>query len=211
MAIIKRGILGGFSKKIGNVVGSSWKGIAVMKSLPLSVANPKTASQTAQRTRFKAVGQFASVILVSCIKPLRDRFATEQSGYNTFVSKNIDTFVGATLQTPQDLSISEGNLTPVETLTVAGTVSTNVIRFGWDDNSAVGNASTDDRFFVVVYNKTQDWVEGFNTGRLRESLQCDVNLSKDIDAGDDVHVWASFRKVDGTIVSDTAYKYEVMP
>ncbi len=40
MGIIKRGILGGFSNKVANVVGSSWKGINTMRALPLSVANP---------------------------------------------------------------------------------------------------------------------------------------------------------------------------
>ena len=48
MGILKQGILGGFSGKVANVVGTSWKGIAVIKAMPLSVANPKTAGQVAQ-------------------------------------------------------------------------------------------------------------------------------------------------------------------
>jgi hypothetical protein len=31
MRIIKQGVLGGFSGKVGTVIGSSWKGIAVMR------------------------------------------------------------------------------------------------------------------------------------------------------------------------------------
>jgi hypothetical protein len=34
MGIIKQGILGGFSGKVGNVVGGTWKGIDYMRVLP---------------------------------------------------------------------------------------------------------------------------------------------------------------------------------
>jgi hypothetical protein len=42
MGTIKQGILGGFSGKVGTVVGASWKGIAYMRSLPQKVKNPRT-------------------------------------------------------------------------------------------------------------------------------------------------------------------------
>ena len=59
MGVIKQGILGGFSGKVANIVGSSWKGIPVIKSLPLSVANPQTAAQTTQRNKLKGVVEAA--------------------------------------------------------------------------------------------------------------------------------------------------------
>jgi len=211
MGVIKRGILGGFSGKVANVVGSSWKGIAVMKSLPLSVANPRTASQTLQRGKFTNVGQFGSDILVSCIKPLRDRFAQQQSGYNTFISKNIDVFNQTELVDHADLSISEGNLTPVENLAFDGNVATNSLNLSWDDNSAVGNASTDDELFVAVFNKTKGYTEGFATGIRRVNSGTIVSLQNELDAGDDVHIWTAFRKPDGTIVSNTIWEQEFMP
>ena len=49
MGTIKRGILGGFKNKVGSVIGSSWKGIDTMRSMPLSVANPNTAKQKTVR------------------------------------------------------------------------------------------------------------------------------------------------------------------
>ena len=57
MGIIKRGILGGVSNKVGNVVGSSWKGIATLRSLPLSVANPNTLAQRNNRTSFSIMSK----------------------------------------------------------------------------------------------------------------------------------------------------------
>ena len=52
MGRIRKGILGGFSGKVGTVVGSSWKGIAYMRSLPLKVKNPRTQPQRMQRSKF---------------------------------------------------------------------------------------------------------------------------------------------------------------
>ena len=42
MGKISQGILGGFSGKVGNVVGGNWKGIDYMRVRPASVANPQT-------------------------------------------------------------------------------------------------------------------------------------------------------------------------
>jgi hypothetical protein len=38
MGIIKQGVLRGFSVKVGTVIGSSWKGIAVMRGPTGSIA-----------------------------------------------------------------------------------------------------------------------------------------------------------------------------
>lgn len=90
MAIIKRGILGGFSNKIGNVVGTSWKGISVMRSLPQSVHNPKTEAQEEQRTNFAVASKIGSQLLDAVIKPFWDKRAIRMSGYNLWVQKNLD-------------------------------------------------------------------------------------------------------------------------
>jgi hypothetical protein len=90
MGTIKQGILGGFSGKVGSVVGSSWKGIAVMKSMPLSVANPKTTSQVNNRTRFSVVSEVGAALGVAAMADLWNRFATKMSGYNLFCQVNKD-------------------------------------------------------------------------------------------------------------------------
>ena len=52
MGTFKQGIYGGYSGKVGNVVGGSWKGIDYMRILPTSVANPQTDAQLTQRQKF---------------------------------------------------------------------------------------------------------------------------------------------------------------
>ncbi|MDD4417119.1 MAG: DUF6266 family protein, partial [Proteiniphilum sp.] len=57
MGTIKQGILGGFSGKVGNIVGASWRGIDYIRSMPASVRNPRTVAQVSQRTRFALIGK----------------------------------------------------------------------------------------------------------------------------------------------------------
>ena len=119
MAIIKRGILGGFSNKIGNVVGTSWKGISVMRSLPQSVHNPKTELQEEQRTNFAVASKLGSQLLDAVIKPFWDKRAIRMSGYNLWVQKNLDhwrryntsynDFVTIVEGAPLDLSLYEAS------------------------------------------------------------------------------------------------------
>src|SRR4051812_19667131 len=109
-AVIKRGILGGFSNKIGNIVGSSWKGIAVMKSLPLSVANPKTAKQIVARDRFSFLSQLGSQLLTTIVKPLNDRFAQYESGFNKFVQQSKDAIASDGSFVANQIILSTGKL-----------------------------------------------------------------------------------------------------
>ena len=66
MAIISKGILGAYYGKVGEVVGSSWRGINYVKSLPRKIK--RTASEKAlnQRAKFAMVAGF--------LKPLREFF-----------------------------------------------------------------------------------------------------------------------------------------
>ena len=52
MGKIAQGILGGFSGKVGTVVGGRWKNIDYIRAKPISVANPRTEGQVNQRNRF---------------------------------------------------------------------------------------------------------------------------------------------------------------
>ena len=88
MAKIKQGILGGFSGKVANVVGTSWKGRAVMKSQPLSVANPKTEAQQEQRGKFSKIAELASAVLTQFVQPVENPISGNISGYNLFCKDN---------------------------------------------------------------------------------------------------------------------------
>lgn len=205
MGILRRGILGGFSGKVANVVGSSWKGIAVMKSLPLSVANPRTAPQVAQRNRFSNVVAFAIAILGTVIKPLWDRFAQGQSGFNAFISENIDLFVNESPAPPADLVISKGRMaaTPISGVVVDGAGQD--ISISWADDTGQGFKLATDIPFVVVANLTTDEVLGYEQSLQDRADTATVVAVPGNRATDTFAVYLAFRRADGTVVSNTAY------
>ncbi len=205
MGILRRGILGGFSGKVANVVGSSWKGIAVMKSLPLSVANPRTAPQVAQRTRFSNTVAFAVAILGTVIKPLWDRFAQAQSGFNAFISENIELFDDESPAPPADLVISKGRMASTAIDSVATSGGGQAILISWNDDTGSGFKLATDIPYVVVANLTTDEVLGYevsNRDRADESVTVDVPGDRGTDT---FAVYLAFRRADGTVVSNTAY------
>ena len=207
MAIIKSGILGGFSGKVANVVGSSWKGIAVMKSLPLSVANPRTALQVAHRNKFKRSVAFALAILSVVIKPLWDRFAQGESGFNAFISKNINLFGVGDLPSPlADLSISSGRMEKTE-MSAHSKPSGTSLKLDWINDTGQGFKLEDDIPYVVVVNETTKQIQGYAlTAKKRTDITVTVTVPGNT-ASNLYSVYLSFRRADGTVVSNTAYRH----
>ena len=66
MATYNQGILGSFSGTVGSVVGSSWRGIPVIKSRPVRKKTGLTDLQEQQRARFLLMTRF--------LRPLTDLF-----------------------------------------------------------------------------------------------------------------------------------------
>lgn len=60
MGIIRGGILGGFRKKAGAVIGSYWRSLDVIKGLPRISNKPPTQAQLDQRIKFGLVTGFFS-------------------------------------------------------------------------------------------------------------------------------------------------------
>jgi hypothetical protein len=207
MGKIKQGILGGFSGTVGNVTGSSWKGIDVIKSRPLSVANPKTAAQTAQRNAFSQTVEMAVVLLATIIKPLWDRFAYQMSGFNAFIKANIDNFNADGIVDYSNFIISQGKMaaTPVDEI-AENTVATTV-DVGWITDAGEGYKLDDDVPYVVLINETSGWVVkvAVTTKTRDDERVVDIPVPS-LTSGDVLHAYLAFRRADGTVVSNTGYK-----
>jgi hypothetical protein len=209
MGKIKRGILGGFSGKVANVIGGSWKGIAYMRSQPLSVANPKTAGQVTQRTAFSFCVLIAQLVLSGVIKPLWDRFAQGQSGYNAFMSANIQ-FMSDWATTQWSLvKMSLGKMASVPIATIVIDYPSNIINITWDVALPDGFSLATDLAYFVSINETQQNV-AVSSGTFERQLGAAfVHTPSDMEDGDKIHVYLMFRRLDGSIVSDSSYKLEL--
>lgn len=205
MGVIKRGILGGFSGSVGNIVGTSWKGIAVMKAKPLSVANPNTAAQIVVRTKMRNIVDFSKAILVGVIKPLNDRWASGQSGFNLFVQRNIGLFAGVNPSPPADLILSQGAVTGFANLSAVKSVGTPEVNVYWDNNSGDGDADPNDQAFGVAKNETNGEFAIISGTDPRAGMAGLFVFPSNVSAPDVIRVWVSYRRNDGSKVSNSSY------
>ena len=204
MGKIKQGILGGFSGKVGNVIGTSWKGISVVKVMPQSVANPKTTPQEAQRTLLSNAVAFATEILSSIIKPLNDRFAQKMSGYNMFISRNLSLFTSKTLSDPMQLVIASGKIDKTD-VSVTADASDHELTLHWTPDGGVGYKMDSDILYVVAINKEQEVVAAYPAHATRDAgVSSLVPPSGFLIAGQTIYIACAFLRADGSLVSDTS-------
>ncbi len=154
MGKINQGILGGFSGKVGNVVGGSWKGIDYMRILPSSVANPQTTGQLDQRQKFSVTVSFLQP-LTQFLKTGFKSFAVKMTAFNAAMSYNFHHAISGAypnyaINYPNVL-VARGNLASSLNQTAASTVAGTIL-YTWDDNSGEIGASAQDKSLLVVYN-----------------------------------------------------------
>lgn len=198
MGIIKRGVLGGFSGKIGNIVGTSWKGLAVMKSLPLSVANPRSTGQVSQRTKFTSMSQLASALLGVLIIPYWNRFASQMSGYNLFVMQNIANaftsvgdFVGLLLKT----SPSTIGVTPI--VSGEANASTSRVTVDWIDSLSISGSLESDQAYVTIIDSDGVLLSSGMTSSTRQNAEALITLDGAITQNQHIFVYLFFVSADG--------------
>ena len=210
MGIIKRGILGGVSNKIGNVVGSSWKGIATLRSLPLSVANPRTQAQRNNRDTFTLMSKLGSEVLATICQPLWNRDAKQMSGFNAYVMYNKKAFDADPLEWLINPIMSKGNLSA--TLQNAGINDggANLVLV-WDNSLQNPQDSTDDVAYAqVIHQDNTDpdnpvfHAKGFVTTAKRSEGHVEVANPFTPHTGDKLIMSLSFKSVDGREVATSS-------
>ena len=204
MAKIPQGILGGIKGKIGGIIGTSWKGINVIKTAPLSVANPQTAGQVAQRTKFGNVVAFAVLILSVVIKPLWDRFASKQSGFNAFIQSNVSLFAAEMPVFGTGFIISKGKMASTSISSLVADAGASEVGLEWVDDSGSGYKLATDIPYAVVINHTQGTVNSYESLSNRENEEINIPLDSALVAGDVIDAYLAFKRADGTIVSNTS-------
>lgn len=207
MGVIKRGILGGVSNKVGNVVGSSWKGIATLRSLPLSVANPNTTAQRNNRSTFSVMSKLGSDVLATVCQPLWNRDAKQMSGFNAYVMYNKKAFDANPLEWLLNPIMSKGNLSA--TLSNAGINDdgANLVAT-WDSSLVNPQDSRDDIAYVQVIHQNNSnpdkpvfTAKGFITDAKRSDGHVTVANPFETSAGDKLVISLSFKSVDGREVA----------
>lgn len=148
--VILQGILGGFSGKVGPVVGGKWKDIDYMRAYVIP-SNPNTPAQQAVRAKFAKLVLLAKIILPTILQTYWDPFYSNMSGFNKFISANY-----ATLDVSNDLvatsKMSIGSLEGLGTAIATYVSATGILTCLYSD-TITGNGLANDFVALVVYDK----------------------------------------------------------
>lgn len=195
MGKINQGILGGFSGKVGTVVGSFWKGKATMRAMPGHVANPRTEAQQAARARFRVLG-----IPVARLTPfINETFnigadsmritpdnLAMKANYNVCITGS-----GTSVSIDWNrLQLSYGNgLLNVENASAVASSSGHAINITWTNNAGVDTMVLDnDQVMCCVYNPRTEQA-AYDVVTARRDDQSMVLHTPAAWAGDTVHVY----------------------
>lgn len=204
MAKIKSGILGPVSGRIGGVVGAKWKDVPVLRSYPISVANPNTSSQQNQRGKFGQCVAVARILLADLIHIYWDPFSRTMSGFNHFIQVNIDAFGPESLISPSEFYSARGVLVGISNFSANLDAGSLEVSYFWDDNSGVGDALATDLLVAVIYNQTQKkWFVSTSTWK-RQDRACAFTISGVVST-DILHAYGFFRRPDISKISDSSY------
>lgn len=210
MGVIKQGILGGFQNKVGAVIGSNWKGIATMRSRPISVANPRTGKQVSVRSEFSTLVKMASALNATLIRPYWSRFAQKKTGANAFISANYGKMAGTVIDIPKRMILSQGKLDGLAEYAV--TFNGTDYMLVWDEAVLGVYGAATDKVSVFALKGISDEA-GRNsveykylgeTTRGVGSFTVDPGeLAPEIEGATDVFYVVCVSRVDGTMVSNS--------
>ena len=203
MATFRQGILGGFSGKVGTVVGSTWKSINYMRALAVNVHNPNTVKQQCQRGKFKVVLQFCKTITpflrvgfqeheyrqsaVNAASSYLLRYAAE--GCGSEAALNFD-----------KVRVSQGSLTAAEN--ASAEVTAGKVTFSWTDNSDTGDAQATDTAMALAYNKDRQEAVYRMAIATRADGTAELTLPTNWD-GEALAIYLAFCSADGQHVSNS--------
>lgn len=164
MGVILNGILGGFSGKVGPVVGGKWKDVDYMRSY-VKPANPNTENQQAVRGKFSQLVATARLLLSSILQPFWDPFISNMSGFNKFISVNYPLSTSEGILQASSL-VSQGTLETLHTNTSTYNTGTGFVDTTFDD-TIQGNGLATDVVVHVIYNIStgQVWIETNSSDR----------------------------------------------
>lgn len=206
MGTYNKGILGAFSGKVGPVVGATWRGKEVMRSLPKKSNRLATTFQQQQRSKFTMTTEF-----LGGVQPVIKRYFGSDSGLKTrrnqamsYLMKEAIVFNDPNYEWDYTkILISKGDLLGINNGAVTAGTGQN-LDFSWTDNSGQGEALATDKFVVVVYEPTSKaTVYSLNAGS-RSSGSATLSLPNFL-SGLEVQVWATFVSSDDKLYATSLY------
>ena len=205
MGRYSKGILGSFTGKIGTVIGSTWKGISYMRSLPKPSTKAPSEAQMEQRIKL--------ALAVNFLKPAK---AIINVGFKSQAVGNTSFNVATSLLVKQAFSgtypdfeidyskvvFSSGELIGPWNAALASTTAATV-NVSWTNNTgAMANAT--DKAVLIVFNEAKGQFVTTMDGAARSVSLSNLSVPGSF-SGDEVQVWMAFISNDGKLISSSVY------
>lgn len=208
MGKITKGILGGFSGTVGSVIGSTWKGIDVIRSKPKMHKKSSTKSQIAQRKKFGAAVKFFSNIH-DMVKIGFQEVAIHQTTHNVAIKENFKHF---SYDAQKDeikidyskLIIANGSRPPVRNLVVTK-IDDNMFQIDWKYD-AFEDEYKDPYIHFLFIDEDGKVLPCMKICTL-SAIQCNIN-TKELGLNGNVQTYCFFNYTDSEGIhrsSDSAY------
>jgi hypothetical protein len=205
MGTFSKGILGGFSGKVGSVIGSTWKGIDYMRSKPGARTGTFSVAQQEQQARFAVAIRFVSTMSGLLMTSFRD-YAIRKTGINSAFSWTIkNAITGIFPAYSIDFSavlVSRGDL-PNALAPSALAAANSQITYAWTDNSGAGTAKASDKAILVVFCPAMNLCIYTTVGADRNAVTDTLDVSTF--SGQVVETYIGFISADGRNVATSLY------
>jgi hypothetical protein len=179
MARISKGILGGFSGKVGTVVGANWRGKDIIRSIPKPTKRQPSDLQMMQQMRFSKVIDFLQPIrhIQNLYFGSKSKFQSRFNQATSYVLKNaVEMQDDLPVIIPERVLITKGDLTGVQNLSVAA--GSGVLEVSWDDNSGQGDAAASDKVNVICYCGELEAYLLFEEAAERDSTSASLSVAE---------------------------------
>jgi hypothetical protein len=207
MGSYKKGILGPFRGKVGTVIGYTWRGEDLMRSLPKESNVAATPAQLEQRAKFSTVVKF--------LRPIKDivgiYFGKEEGTKSPFNLATGYHLREAVLPGPDNtwlmdypkVLISRGDLRGVDNPVLAAGAP-GELELSWTDNSGQGSADATDQLVVVAFCVEMAEFVTFNPAGTRADGSATLAIPQYLN-GTLAEVWATFVTVNGKFAATSSY------
>ena len=205
MAILNEGINGGFTGKVGSVIGYRLNGKWVVRGLPKKTKKNKigSAGQKRSRAKFTLIQQFLSVMLPY----IRIGFNLESkrlniSAHNAAKSYNlINAFTENGEVDYANIVLTKGKLPGAEAPLVK-TVENGLV-FSWAFSKQANSMLADNQVMLMAYQAERNQMVCMYSGARRKSGSEVLEMGDPI--GLDYHTWISFVSDDRMAISTSQY------
>ena len=202
MGTYSKSTFGKIRGKVGESVGSKWRGVKVIRSLPEKSSKPATLLQLAVHARFALSAALLSPIKEVLNLGFGDKKLNKITGYNAAVKSFLaEAILGDYPSYSIDYSKVKMSKGSWGTADISITLSTN-ISFFWEADLNGFNSFADDTMVFIIFNQDKNTYK-LNNSHMREDLE--FSLPYPGKAGDVIHIWSFCVKRDGQTVSNSVY------